>query len=95
MEMTPPLLTLSVLAALVAGGAAAAEPKALTYEEFEVSVPHFDLADCPPPMASPETFCRASFHADAVHVFQFSDQGDQPLVAFRSFDEDGYRLTLN
>ena len=72
----------------------AASPHVLTYSEFEESVPHFDLADCPASMATPDAFCRVSFNGDAVHVFVFSEEGDQPMIGFRSFDEEGYSLDL-
>ena len=39
-------------------------------------------------------FCRVSFHTDMVHVFVFSEEGDQPLVGFRSYEQDAYTLTL-
>ena len=58
----------------------------LTYQEFEAAVPHVDLAVCPVPLAAPDRFCRMTSHADQLNVFVFSDQGDQPLLAFQSFD---------
>lgn len=86
-----------ILAACVATFATpslAASPHVLTYAESEESVPHFDLADCPASMVTPKAFCRVSFNGDAVHVFVFSEEDDQPLVGFRSFDEEGYSLDL-
>ncbi|MEL7000658.1 MAG: hypothetical protein AAFP68_20590, partial [Pseudomonadota bacterium] len=87
-------LTAAACAAAIASVANGAEPHSLTYSEFEESVPHFDLEDCPTSIATPKTFCRVSFNGDAVHVFVFSEDGEQPLVGFRSFDEDGYSLEL-
>jgi len=74
--------------------AMASEPIPFTYEQFEASVPHFDLEDCPTGYQAQSVFCRVSFQGDAVHLFVFSDDGDQPLVAFQTFEEDEYGLTL-
>ncbi|MBP9047030.1 MAG: hypothetical protein WAT35_03215 [Tabrizicola sp.] len=60
----------------------------LTYQEFEAAVPHVDLAVCPVPLAAPDRFCRMTSHADQLNVFVFSEDGDQPLVAFRSWPAD-------
>ena len=66
----------------------AAETMPLTYESFEVSVPHVDLADCPENLAAEAVFCRATLASDAIHVFVFSEEGDLPLVNFASFEVD-------
>ena len=87
-------ILLAALAGALTTSAWAAAPHVLTYAEFEESVPHFDLADCPAVMAAPQVFCRVSFNGDAVHVFVFSEDGNQPMVGFRSFDEEGYSLDL-
>lgn len=60
----------------------------LTYADFEAAVPHIDLAVCPVPLAAPDRFCRMTSHADQLNVFVFSEDGDQPLVAFRSWPAD-------
>lgn len=66
----------------------------LTYEIFEVSIPHSDLEDCPPSMNLKGAFCRLVMHADQFHVYAFAEDGDQPLVAFKTFEEDEVTLSL-
>jgi hypothetical protein len=73
-------------AVLVAATTAAfADTLPLSYEAFEVSIPHFDLEDCPTSMNVDNGFCRATFHSEEVHIFAFSYDGDSPLIAFKSF----------
>ena len=60
----------------------------LTYADFEAAVPHIDLPVCPVPLAAPDRFCRMTTHADQLNVFVFSEDGDQPLVALRSWPAD-------
>lgn len=63
-------------------------PLALTYEVFEAAVDHLDLASCPAEVAAPGRFCRLTAHRDSLNVFAFSEDGDQPLVAIRSYPTD-------
>ena len=88
------ILTCTAVVVALSTAAWATSPHVMTYSEFEESVPHFDLAVCPPSLSATNAFCRVSFHSDAVHVFVFSEEGDQPLIGFRSFDEDNYSLDL-
>ena len=82
-------------ALLLAAPAALADGHApFTYEQFEASVPHFDLEDCPKDLAADKAFCRMSFHNDMVHVFMFSEEGELPMIGFKSYDEDAYTLEL-
>lgn len=76
---------------LLAAAPALAEqpvPLALTYEVFEQTVDHLDLAVCPAPLAAAGRFCRLTTHADALNVFVFSEDGDQPLVAVETWSAD-------
>ena len=57
-----------------------------TYEMFEASTLHADLDTCPRELSGPDRFCRATLYMDALHVFVFSDKGDQPLIDFLSYD---------
>jgi hypothetical protein len=84
------LLGLATAAALAAPPAAASEPAALpfSYEMFEASVPHTDLATCPVDLAAPGVFCRVALFNDAFHIFLFSEEGEQPLVGFKTYDSD-------
>lgn len=84
--MHRPLLLVLALAA--PSSAAAEDPIPLTYQEFEGAVAHIDLPLCPVPLAAPGRFCRMTAHADQLNVFAFSEDGDQPLVAFRSWPAD-------
>lgn len=59
-----------------------------TYEMFEQSVPHLDLAVCPAPLAGPDRFCRFTAQSDGLNVFVFSETGEQPLIAFQSWSSD-------
>ncbi len=58
----------------------------LTYEAFEVSVPHMDLENCPEGLDGSDRFCRATLASDQIHVFVFSELEDSPLIAFESYD---------
>lgn len=78
----------------LAGTALADGHIALKYEQFEVSVPHSDMADCPASMNVEKAFCRLTMHSEGFHVFAFSEEGDQPLIAFKSYEEGDFDLNL-
>ena len=59
-----------------------------TYEQFEMAVPHIDLTACPAELAAPDRFCRLTSHHEGLNVFAFSEGGDQPLVAMKSWPTD-------
>ncbi len=59
---------------------------ALTYAMFEQGVAHVDLEVCPEPLAAPDRFCRATLVGGMINVFAFTEAGEQPLVAFQSWD---------
>lgn len=86
------LIFTSVL--LAAPQALADDPAAFTYSQFEASVPHFDLETCPKDVARQNAFCRMSFHNDTVNIFVFSESGDQPMIAFRTYEEDDFQIDL-
>lgn len=75
-----PALSLSLSAAQ------AQDALPFTYDMFESSVQHIDIATCPPEVAAENRFCRATLYLDAFHIFVFADEGDQPLVDFLSYD---------
>ncbi|MGC1502868.1 MAG: hypothetical protein WA782_01885 [Sulfitobacter sp.] len=93
MRFTSPLFAL-VLAA-TPSLAAGPTPLPLTYETFEASVTHVDLAECPASLVQKDVFCRATLSEDQIHVFVFSFEGDSPLVAFDSFNADSLAQLLN
>jgi hypothetical protein len=63
-------------------------PGALTYEVFETTVEHADLAECPAGFDGGKVFCRLTLASDGAHVFAFALDGDQPLVAVKSYEMD-------
>lgn len=67
---------------------------AISYEFFEVAVPHLDLEACPSALARPGTFCRASTSNDAVNLFVFSAEGERCLVATRRYPVGEFQLTI-
>lgn len=77
-----------------ASSALAAETIPFTYEAFEASVPHADMEECPASMNVKNAFCRLTLHTESFHVFAFSQDGDQPLVAFKTFEENQFDLDL-
>ncbi|MFZ1469076.1 MAG: hypothetical protein WAT09_08865 [Paracoccaceae bacterium] len=82
------MLRLTPLAlALIAAPALAEDPMPLTmtYQMFEQAIPHEDLSVCPAPLAAPDRFCRLTTFNGALNVFAFSEDGDQPMVAFQSW----------
>ncbi|MGR3540905.1 MAG: hypothetical protein ACU0BS_05695 [Hasllibacter sp.] len=81
-------ILLGLLALAFPLGLAAQEAIPLSYEAFEFAVPHVDLETCPESLARDGVFCRATLNLDQVHVFAFSEDAGQPLVAVESFDAD-------
>ena len=87
-------LALPLAAALLAPLSLAAQeaegPAAMpfTYEMFEASVPHVDIAVCPVDLAAEGRFCRVALFNDAFNIFVFSEEGEQPLVGFHSYDAE-------
>jgi hypothetical protein len=79
-----------VLAAFATASPALADepPLPFTYEYFEAAVVHVDLAQCPESLAAEGRYCRVTVVNDQINVFAFSEAGDQPLVAFRSWPAD-------
>lgn len=88
------LLSTLALATALATPALADEPLALTYEMFEASVLHADIEECPSELAGEGRFCRATLYADALHIFVFSEDGDQPLVDFLSYEGSALHTIL-
>ncbi|THD82974.1 hypothetical protein E7811_12570 [Aliigemmobacter aestuarii] len=86
--MIRPTAALALIASLAAPAYADPTPLPLSYEMFEASVPHVDMALCPADLAQERTFCRMSVHAEQINVFAFSEEGDQPMVGFRSWSVD-------
>lgn len=49
----------------------------MTYEIFEATVEHGDLPECPAALAAESRFRRVVLQNDMLHVFAFSQDGDQ------------------
>lgn len=64
---------------------------AFTYEIFEKSVPHVDLDGCPAQFDTDAVFCRMTLANDTANVFVFAREGDQVLLAVKSYElGDGF-----
>ncbi|SFR41647.1 hypothetical protein [Litoreibacter janthinus] len=64
---------------------------AFTYETFEASVEHADLEGCPAEFDTDVVFCRITLANDQAHIFVFSYEGDQPVMAVKPYDlSDGF-----
>lgn len=88
-------LVIAALAAYVLATPAAGQPACpMTYPAFELAVPHLDLETCPTELKRADAFCRASTGHDAVHVFVFSQMGEQCLLAVKSYEHGQYQLTV-
>ena len=62
-----------------------------TYEVFETTVEHADLEGCPKEFDTDAVFCRVTIASDLAHIFAFSYNGDQPLLAVKSYElTDGF-----
>lgn len=74
-------LALALGTALV-GRAVAADDCLVTYEQFESTVKHVDLARCPNEEVPTERgFCRLSFQGEKVIVYGFERRGDAYCLA--------------
>ena len=65
----------------------------LSYEQFEVGVPHTDLETCPASMAGDGTYCRLSLVAEVATVFAFSTETDC-IQTTQTFFEDGFEVSI-
>ena len=68
------------------GGTAYLANGQFTYEVFEATVEHADLDGCPADFDPEAVFCRMTIASDLAHVFAFSYNGDQPLLAVKSYE---------
>lgn len=86
-------LALAVAMTGAAAGLALAEdaapgdaPLAMTYDVFEMVVPHIDLPECPEAVARDGTFCRLTLAEDELNLVVFSEEGDMPMIDYRQVD---------
>lgn len=62
-----------------------------TYAVFEAAVPHADLENCPAQFDPDAVFCRITLAAGMANIFVFAHDGDQPLLAVKSYElDDGF-----
>jgi hypothetical protein len=92
--MSKLLQSVLFIAGITGGQAVAQTACPMTYATFEYAVPHLDLQACPAEFARTDRFCRASVGGDALHVFVFSHEGEQCLVAVKSYKEGEYQLSV-
>ena len=63
----------------------------LGYATFETAVAHVDLEGCPAEFDPDAVFCRMTLANEMAHVFVFSFDGDQPLLAVKDYElTDGF-----
>ncbi len=67
---------------------------ALSYDVYEMSVPHTDLEACPDAVAAEGLFCRLSVVAEVATIFAF-DEESGCLVSAASFEEDEFTITIH
>ncbi|MEO1495203.1 MAG: hypothetical protein AAFV19_23920 [Pseudomonadota bacterium] len=81
------------MVALTALPVAAAECP-LSYEQFEVGVPHTDMETCPESMAQEGTYCRLSLVAETVTIFAFAESNDC-IVATKTYADEDFSLKVD
>lgn len=81
--------------AMLALPASAQDHAAFTYADFEVSVPHIDLDDCPAGLAEGDVFCRITMNNDALHIYVFEGGGDQNFVLVHTRYEEEFQLLFD
>ena len=77
-----------ILPFIVAAPAMADDAGLLTYELFETAIAHVNLEECPGDLAGEGHFCRMTMNNDAMHVFAFTEEGEQAMVGIRSYYAD-------
>ena len=89
--MLKPLVFALGLAAFAAPVAAQTQCP-LTYNDFELAIPHLDLEQCPKDLAKPGVFCRVTTANDSVHVFVFSHKDKRCMLSMKSYDS--YQISV-
>lgn len=79
-------LTFALGLAALAAPAAAQTQCPLTYNDFELAIPHLDFEQCPKDLAKPDVFCRVTTANDSVHVFVFENKDKHCLLGMKSYD---------
>ncbi|MEM7499856.1 MAG: hypothetical protein AAF371_17930 [Pseudomonadota bacterium] len=71
-----------------------ATPCPMTNAQFDLAIPHLDIATCPAPLNGEDQSCRAPTSDDQGHVLAFEAEGEQCVIAMTSLDEHGFQLML-
>jgi hypothetical protein len=58
----------------------------MTYQLFEATVPHVDLAACPPEFDAEVVFCRMTLANNMAHIFAFALEGEQKLMVVKDYE---------
>ncbi|EBA10696.1 hypothetical protein [Roseobacter sp. CCS2] len=88
------IITMAAAASLMAAPVFAQDSCPLSYDVFEIGVPHTDMDACPDSMQVEGAFCRLSLVAEVATIFAFSEQ-DDCIIATQAYFDDQYTLTLN
>lgn len=64
------------------------ENGSMTYEVFERAVQHVDLPSCPAEFDPEQVFCRLTLASEEAHVWVFDTEGDQVLLAIKTYALD-------
>jgi hypothetical protein len=80
-------LTLALGLAALASTAFAQSQCPLTYNDFELAIPHLDLEQCPKDLAKPGVFCHVTTANDSVPVFVFAGKDQRCLLSMKSYDK--------
>ncbi|MEJ6404548.1 hypothetical protein V8J85_16785 [Yoonia sp. 2307UL14-13] len=86
-------LTIAATCLLAATAAQAQNACPLSYDIFEIGVPHTDMDTCPDSMAAEGTYCRLSLVAEVATIFAFSEETDC-LVTSQAYYDDQFTLTI-
>ena len=94
MKSITKLLGAALAGALPLAAIAADAPScSLSYDVYEVSVPHTDMEACPTAISAEGAYCRVSVVAEVATIFVFSEE-DDCLIKAESFFEDEFALTF-
>ncbi|MCK0097137.1 hypothetical protein MWU60_16290 [Yoonia sp. F2084L] len=88
------ILITAALASLMALPAFAQDACPMSYDVFEIGVPHTDMDACPDSMQVENAFCRLSLVAEVATIFAFSEETDC-IIASQAYFDDQYALTIN
>jgi len=92
--LTRPLI-IAAVSALLALPALAHDHAAYSYADFEASVPHVDLDECPAGLAEGDLFRRITTNNDTLHIYVFKAGGDRHFASVHTCHEDEFELAFD